>query len=229
VPNPDASVVRREGLEGLCGVKHPRLPKGRLAGCAFEDGQDELQNGLDDLRCRRMVGGVEPLLHCSIDSPAGGGGDDLRREVRAGVADGDALQQDMVNGGDDGSFHERLEGAVAVTASGAGVCLGEVVTGGEDDGAGSGRAGAVEGNVALMQELVEASANHGGEEAELVGVVVVEGGAIEGGGFGDVLDGDLFEAFRLHEVAQGSLQELAGAADAGIADFTVGDGHGSPY
>jgi hypothetical protein len=51
--------------------------------------------------------------------------------------------------------------------------------------------------------------------------VVVEGGAVDGGGFGDVLDGDLVEGFCLHEARESLLEELAGAPDAWITYFAV--------
>ena len=72
---------------------------------------------------------------------------------------------------------------------------------------------------------MEAAGDHRIQECELVVVVVVEGGAINGRRLGDVLDGDIFKAFCLQQVAQGSLEELAGAADARVADFAVGNRH----
>ena len=74
---------------------------------------------------------------------------------------------------------------------------------------------------------MEAACDHGVQQGELVVVVVVEGGAIHGCGFGDVLDGDFFETAGLHEAGQSSLKELAGAADARVEDFAVGDRHES--
>jgi hypothetical protein len=52
--------------------------------------------------------------------------------------------------------------------------------------------------------------------------VGVEGGAVDGGGVGDVLDGDLLEVFGLQERGQRLLEELAGAADAGVESLTGG-------
>ena len=43
--------------------------------------------------------------------------------------------------------------------------------------------------------------------------MVVEGGAVEGSGFGDVLDGDVFEFFVAEESFEGVLQQAASAAD----------------
>lgn len=133
-----------------------------------------------------MVGSVEPLLDGSVDGPACGGGDDLRREGRRGGFGDGAPEDDAMDGRDDGCLHEGFEGVLA--GAGVGVGCGEVVAGGENDGPESGGTGAVVGDVAVVQELVEASANHGSEESEFVGVVVVEGSAVDGGGFGDVLD-----------------------------------------
>jgi hypothetical protein len=78
-----------------------------------------------------------------------------------------------------------------------------------------------------MEKHVKAASDHGVEQREFVVVVVVESSAIDGCGFGDVLDGDVFEGFRLQKGLQGSLKKLAGAADSGIANFAVGDGHGN--
>ncbi len=132
-----------------------------------------------------------------------------------------AVHNDAADGGGDGGFDERFEGVLAGALGRVGVDLGEVVAGREDDGAGCRGAGAVEEHVALVEEHVEAAGDHGFEESELVGVVVVEGGAVDGGGVGDVLDGDLVDVLCLHEVTQRSLEELAGAADAWVANFAV--------
>ncbi len=75
-----------------------------------------------------------------------------------------------------------------------------------------------------MQKLVEASRNQSVEQGKLVRVVVIEGSAVDRGGVRDVLDGDVFEFAGLHELAQGSLKELAGAADTRVAHFAIGDG-----
>ena len=127
----------------------------------------------------------------------------------------------VADGGDDGRVDEGLEGALAIADGRVGVGLGEVVAGGEDHCAGSRRAGAVERDVALVEKLVEAAGDGGVEERVLVGVVVVEGGAVDGGGFGDVVDGDLVESLCLHEAGESFVEELASAADPRIAYFTV--------
>src|SRR5580698_2770371 len=185
----------------------------------LEDGDDELQDGLDGLLGGRVVGGVEPLFYGSVDGPCGGGGDHLGGEGGAWLVIADTLDEDAADGGDHGGFHEGFEGVVAGAVTG--VDLGEVVASREDDGTGRGGTGAVEEHVALVEELVEAASDHGFVEGELVVVVVVEGGAVDGGSVGDVLDGDLVQGFCFHEVAEGSLEELAGAADSGVFYFTV--------
>ena len=103
--------------------------------------------------------------------------------------------------------------------------LGEVVAGSQNDGAGSGGTGAIEADVALVQERVESARDCSFEKGELVGVVVVEGGAVDGGSVGDVVDGDLVEALCLHKGEEGSVKELPGSSDARVADFTIGDRH----
>jgi hypothetical protein len=58
--------------------------------------------------------------------------------------------------------------------------------------------------------------------------VIVESGAIDSGGLGNVLHGDLVEALVLHEGTQGALKELPRSSYSWIAYFAVGNGHGSP-
>jgi len=77
-------------------------------------------------------------------------------------------------------------------------------------------AGAVEDDVAGGEEGVELAGDDALEEGELVGVVSVEGGAVDGGGFGDVLHGNLFEFLGSEEVNEALLEKLAGAADARV-------------
>ena len=125
------------------------------------------------------------------------------------------------DGGDDGRVDEGLEGALAIADGRVGVGQGEVVAGGEDHCACSRRAGAVERDVALVEELVEAAGDGGVEESVFVGVVVVEGGAVDGGCFGDVLDGNFVEGLCLHKAGESFLEELASAPDARIAYCTV--------
>ena len=81
-----------------------------------------------------------------------------------------------------------------------------------------------------MEEFVESAGSERVEQGELVGVVVVEGGAVDGGGFCDLLDGDFFKFPGPQERLQSLLEKLTGAADARVADFAVGDWrHFFPY
>jgi hypothetical protein len=127
---------------------------------------------------------------------------------------------DVDDGGFEVGFEEAL--AFAVECGGVGKVLGEEVADAEDDAVDGGDAGSVEVDAALIEELVEAGGDEALEEGELVGVVGVEGGAVDGGGVGDVLDGDLFELFCFEELIEGLLEELAGAADARVEGLTGG-------
>jgi len=197
-------------------------------GC-LKNGHDESQDGWHDLLDRCPVGGVEPLLGRAVDGPTGGGGDHDGREAGGEVVFWHAFDQDPADGGGDGGLDEGFEGALTLAYGTAGVGLGEVVADGEDDGAGRGGAGSVVADAALMEQDVKAACDHGVEKGEFVGVMVVEGGAIDGGQVRDVLYGDLVEALTLHEGLQGTLKKLPGAPDAGIAYFTVGNRHDSSY
>lgn len=188
-----------------------------------------MQDHRYDLFGWRTFWRAEPLLNGAVDGPAGRGGDHHGREPGGESILRHAFHQDTADGGGDGSLNEWFEGALTLTHSTVAMGLGEVVAGCEDDGAGRGGTGSVVTDTALMQELVETAGDHGVEQGEFVGVVVVEGGAIDGGKVGDVLYGDFVEALILHEGLQGALKKLPGATDAWIANFTVGDRHGSSY
>ena len=102
--------------------------------------------------------------------------------------------------------------------------LGEEVADAEDDAGEGSAAGAVEYDAALGEEGMEAAGDHALQEGELVGVVGVEGGAVDAGGVGDLLDGELVEVAGAEELGEGLLQELAGAADAGVLGFLGSSG-----
>jgi hypothetical protein len=68
-------------------------------------------------------------------------------------------------------------------------------------------------------EGVEAAGDHALEEGEFVGVVGVEGGAVDAGSVGDLLDGELVEVAGTEKLGEGVLEELAGAADARVLGF----------
>ena len=197
--------------------------------CLLKNGKDQLQDDWDDLFGRRAVGSAEPLLYSAVDGPAGSGGDHRGREPGDEPILRHAFHQDSADRGSDGGFNERFKGTLTLTFGAAGMGLGEVVAGGEDDGAGRGGTGSVVTDAALMKQHVETAGDHGVQKGEFVGVMVVERGAIDGGHVRDVLYGDLLEALSLHEVPQGTLKKLPGAPDAWIANFTVGGRHDSSY
>ena len=105
--------------------------------------------------------------------------------------------------------------------------LGQVVAGCQDDCAYRRRAAPVIPDIPFVEQHVEATGNHGFQQRIFVGVVIVESGAIDSGGLGDVLHSDLVEALILHEVTQSTLKELPRSSDSWISYFAVGDGHGS--
>ena len=152
----------------------------------------------------------------------------------------DAVEEHVADYGDDGGFHVRGHlilriggggfGALCVLSRwqgcNAGQRLGEEVADAEDDGLEGGGAGAVECDAALGEEGVEASSDYAFEEGELVGVVGVEGGAVNACGVGDFLDGEAVEVVCFEQPDEGLLEELTGAADTGIGRITGGVGHG---
>ena len=97
-----------------------------------------------------------------------------------------------------GSWLAEGQGVGVVWAEG----LGEEVADAEDDAGEGAGAGAVEDDAALGEQGVEAAGDHAFEEGELVGVVGVEGGAVDAGGVGDLLDGELVEVAGAEEVAR---------------------------
>jgi hypothetical protein len=105
--------------------------------------------------------------------------------------------------------------------------LGKIVTGRPNDGAHSGRAGAVIADIALVEQLMESAGNHSLEKRIFVRVVVIKRGAIDSCSFGDILDGDFIEIIALHEFTQRTLKKLARSPHSWIAHFAVGNRHGS--
>lgn len=99
---------------------------------------------------------------------------------------------------------------------------GQVIADSQHDGGEGGGAGAVELDVSFAEEFLEAAGDDAFEEGELVGVMVVEGDSVDGGGVGDVLDGDLVEVLFLEERFEGVLQEEAGTANARVDWFRGG-------
>jgi hypothetical protein len=129
-----------------------------------------------------------------------------------------AVEEHAADYGDDGCLHVggHLAGGGAAGGGVLGEGLGEEVADAENDAREGVAAGAVEYDVALGEEGVEAAGHHALEERELVGVVGVESGAVDAGGVGDLLDGELVEVSAPEEGGEGLLEELAGAADAGV-------------
>jgi len=133
----------------------------------------------------------------------------------------EAFEEHAADYRDDGCLHVRgkLDGGGTAGGGGLGEGLGEEVADAEDDAGEGTAAGAVENDAALGEEGVEAAGDHTLEEGEFVGVVGVEGGAVDAGSVGDLLDGELVKVAGAEEGGEGLLEELAGAADAGVGGF----------
>jgi len=196
-----------------------------LGGLRVEDGGYEALDGCGDLFGGWVVGGLDPLAGGAVDGPSGGGGQEFGGGCRRGWAIGgvvaDAVEEHAPDDGDDGGLHVRGELASG-GAVGEGVLsegLGEEVADAEDDAGDGVGAGAVEYNAAPGEEGVEAAGDHALEEGEFVGVVGVEGGAVDAGSVGDLLDGELVEVAGTEKLGEGLLEELAGAADARVLGF----------
>ena len=135
----------------------------------------------------------------------------------------EAIEEHGTDDGDDSGLDRRDHGMVGINAGGGGaLCvaggdgLGDEVTDAEDDAVEGGGAGTAEDDAASVEQGVKAGGDGALEESEFIGVVGVEGGAVETGGVGDVLDGELVEVASIEEVAKGLLEEFASAADAGV-------------
>ncbi len=126
----------------------------------------------------------------------------------------EAFEQHAAYDCDDGRLHVGLHLAGSFRAEELGG--GDEVADAEDDGLeGRGATGA-EGDAAPGQQFVETTSDGTLEQGEFIGVVIVEGGAVNGGGLGDVLHRDGVELLYLHQLDEGLLEELAGAQDAGV-------------
>ena len=187
----------------------------------MEEGGYEALDGGGDGFGGGVVGGLDPLAGGTVDGPGGGGGEKLRRVATGWGMVAHAVEEHAADYGDDGCLHVRRH-LVAGGAVGGGVLgegLREEVADAEDDAGEGSAAGAVEYDIALGEEGVEAAGDHALEEGELVGVVGVEGGAVDAGRVGDLLDGQFVEVAGAEEIGEGLLEELAGAADAGVGGF----------
>jgi len=110
-------------------------------------------------------------------------------------------------------FHVAPVGAIAAGHAG------EIVAHGEDDGGNGAGAGSVEDDLAAVEQFLKALGGHAFEERELVGVVVVEGGSVDGGLFGYVSDGNFFKGLGFEELLEGLMEHVASAADPGVDCF----------
>ena len=77
----------------------------------------------------------------------------------------------------------------------------------------------------LVEKQVKPAPDHGIEQREFIGVMIVKSRPINRCRFSDILNRNAIESLVLHKGTQGSLQELTGAPDARIANFTVGNRH----
>ena len=198
----------------------------------MEDGGNQALDDYGDFFGGGMVGGSDPFAGGAVDGPCGGGGEELwggwRRHWAVGGMVAEAVEEHAADYGDDGRFHVRgeLGGGRAVGGGGLGEGMGEEVADAEDYAGEGAGAGAVEDDAAFVEEGVEAAGDHAFEESELVGVVGVEGGAVDAGGVGDLLDGQLVEVAGAEKGGESLLEELAGAADARVLGF---QGQGSGF
>lgn len=188
----------------------------------MEERGDEALDGGGDLFGGGVVGGLDPFAGGAVDGPGGCRGEEFRRgwgwDRRGGGMVADAVEEHAADYGYDGSFHVRGD-LVAGSAGGVGELgegLGEEVADAEDDAGEGVGAGSIEDYASLVEESVEAAGHHAFEQGEFVRVVGVKGGAVDSGGFGDFLDGELPEVSGVEEGGEGLLQELAGAADSRV-------------
>jgi hypothetical protein len=194
-------------------------------GGGAEEGGDEAEDGRGDLVGREAVRGVDPFPGGAVDSPAGGGGDEFGGVAAGGGMSLEAVEEHGADDGDDGGLHVRghvILGIVRGGGAGEREGLGEEVADAEDDALDGGGAGAVEDDAALVEQGVEAGGDHALEQGELVGVVGVKGGAVDAGVVGNLLDGEFFEFAGGKETGEGLLEELAGAANAGVDRVGIG-------
>jgi hypothetical protein len=196
-----------------------------LGGLRVEDGGHQALDRGGYIFGGGTIGGLDPFAGGAVDGPAGGRGQELgggcRRSWACGGMVADPVEEHAADYGDDGGLHVRghLAGGGAVGGGVLGEGLGEEVADAEDDAGEGVGAGAVEDDAALGEEGVEAAGDHALEERELVGIVSVEGGTVDAGGVGDLLDGELVEVAGAEESGEGLLEELSGAADARVLGF----------
>lgn len=164
---------------------------------------------------------LAPIKAGSADGPAGHGGADfdVGTEGAVFVVGGNLSASDEVVADEafDLGFDDGGELALMFLAAGGEVA--KKVADGEDELADGGGTGAGNALHAAEEGGAEFLADHVLKEGKFVGEVVVEGGAVNGGAFGDVLHGDGLEALLGEEGLEGLVQHLTRAADAGINDW----------
>ena len=136
----------------------------------------------------------------------------------------EAVEEHAADYVDDGRLHVRREVGGRGTGDGGrlGEGLGEEIADAEDDAGEGVAAGAVEDDAAAVEKGVEATGDHAFKQGELVRVMGVEGGAIDSGSVGDLVDGELVELAGVEEGGEGLLEKLAGATDARVLGFAGG-------
>lgn len=207
-------VIPPSRAEGGAPERGPGVGVG--SGGGEEDGFDHLFDAGGHLFGGDAVGGFVPAAGGAEDGPGGGGGEEFGVGAGDGLVAVGSLAEDVFDDGDDGA----LEGHFDEVGGTAGA-FGEVVEDAEGDGAEGGVA-VGEGEAAAGDERAETGGGHGLEQGVLVGVVEVEGGAVEGGLVGDLLDGDGVELLAVQQVGESLHEELAGAEDARVCGFLCG-------
>ena len=185
---------------------------------------EPLDGGGDDFG-RGVVGGLDPLASSAVDGPGGGSGQEFWGGGGGGLIYSgmvaEAFEKHAADYRDNGFLHVRgkLDGGGAGGGGDLGQGLGEEVADSEDNACQGAAAGAVECDAALVEERMEAAGHHALEEGKLVGVVGVEGGAVDSGNVSDLLHGELVEVAGTEKGGEGLLEQLACAADARVGGF----------
>ena len=196
-------------------------------GARGEDGPNQVYSGGDEFFRRGPVGIIDPLLSGAVDGPTGRGSEQFRVGAAFGWVRFEAVHQDDADLVDYRALDEGFE--LALFGGTGFLEFREIVANGEDDRVKGSGAGTVKTDFPAFEELKKADTNELFKKGELVRVVGIEGRAIQGGGFGDVLNGDLVELFLFQETLESVLQEPAGPADARVELFAVEVKHRVSY
>ena len=119
------------------------------------------------------------------------------------------------------SLHQRFKCRLALTSNAPRMSSYEEIAGGLDHRWDRRGTTSVVLDATLIQKFMEVARNHCLQQSELIRVVVVEGRPVEGRRLGNILHRDLVEALAPQQVTQSPLEQLAGAVNARIANFTV--------